>query len=695
MVLVGSKAALAQTDTTFWFAAPEISIAWLNYPPGDRPVVVRITSLEQTAHVTISQPANGGMPTQTLTIPVNTTQTVDLTNWLDQIETKPANSILNYGLKISSDAPITAYYQDVSGGGSGSYVNPEVYTLKGKNALGSDFWIPMQNILSNDSVRFDPQPYSSFVIIATEDNTNVTITPSKNIVGHSANQAFTINLNKGQTYSATATGQSPGAHLNGSHVSSDKPIAITVSDDDVLFFGSCGADICGDQIVPTNFLGSKYVVEKGLSNPPGDYVFVIATMNNTSISKNGSPIGTINAGETKQILLNTDAIYLETTHPAYVWHLTAVGCQTGQSSVPKLECNNSRSVTYTRSIPGDFLLNLVVEAGGESGFAINGNNSIITANQFTDVPGTNSQLRYCRLSLTANNFPLGSVVKITNSKASFQLGVIEGISQGGAEGASLSYFSNYNGSVSVNIAAQPNPACEGDDIQLSTDSVSGANYLWQGPNGFSSTIFNPVLSNVSLADAGNYTLQVNNGGIGCNSSGNVQIDINPIPVVNLGKDTTICEGSMITLQSDSNYPNALYSWSTGETTHAITVRDSGTYSLSITNLPDCKGTDEIHLAVHDCNCFMQIPNAFSPNGDGLNDVFEPMKGFICPVENYLLRIYNRYGQMVFSSENPATGWNGYMNSKKADLGTYFYYITYKDSKTGAKEKFKGDLTLIR
>lgn len=687
-----TSTSMAQTDTTFWFAASEISELGGSFPSGDRPIVFRLVTGNQATNVTISQPAGGGMPNQNLTIPPNTTETFNLTNWIDNIETKPANTVLNYGLKIRSDHPISAYYQNISGGTTGTIVNPEVYTLKGKNALGTDFWIPVQNTMSNDSVRDTPMPKCSFTIIATSDNTKINITPSHDIVGHSAGTPFNITLNKGQTYAAMAVSSAAQNHLQGSHVTSDKPIAITVTDDDPVYYTGC-ADVGGDQIVPTPLLGQKYAAVNGsLLASSGDEIFVTATTNNTTISKNGTIVSTINAGSTWHFEMTTNAAYIETSHPAAVWQVSGVGCQTGQTQLPKLDCTGSQFVSYTRSVDGDLVLNIIVASGGENDFTINGDPNILTGSQFSPVPGSNNEWLFCRLQLASSSYPIGSILKIKNTSTNFQLGVLEGNTNWGA---SYGYFSNFNSSVPVNITAQPNPACEGDDILLATDSISGAQYLWQGPNGFSSTVFNPVLSNVSLADAGNYTLQVNSGGIGCNSSGNIQIDIHPIPVVNLGNDTTICTGSLITLQSNSNYPDALYSWSTGDATQTITVRDSGTYTLSITNLPDCKGTDEIHVALHDCNCTMQIPNAFSPNADGLNDVFEPMKGFVCPVENYLLRIYNRYGQLVFSSENPAIGWNGRYANKKADLGSYFYYITFKDIKTGTKQKFKGDLTLIR
>lgn len=134
LFLLSIHAASAQTDTAFWFAAPEVSIA-RSYQPCDRPIVFRLITSNQPAQVTISQPAGGGVPIRNINIPANTVRTIDLTTWLDVIESKPPNTALNYGLKITSDVPIEAYYQVVSGGTTNFLPDPEVFTLKGQNAF--------------------------------------------------------------------------------------------------------------------------------------------------------------------------------------------------------------------------------------------------------------------------------------------------------------------------------------------------------------------------------------------------------------------------------------------------------------------------------------------------------------------------------------------------------------------------------
>ena len=133
----------SQLDTVFWFAAPEVSIANLTF---DRPIYLWITSSNASSQVTISQPANPSFNPIILNLPPLTTNFVNLTNWIDQIECKPANQVLNYGLKIESTNPITAYYEVVS---LQCNCNPEIFALKGRNGLGTNFFVPMQNFLSN------------------------------------------------------------------------------------------------------------------------------------------------------------------------------------------------------------------------------------------------------------------------------------------------------------------------------------------------------------------------------------------------------------------------------------------------------------------------------------------------------------------------------------------------------------------
>ena len=165
-LLLLSSVCHAQTDTVFWFAAPDLSS--LNGNQSEPAARLVFHTYDQPAIITIEQPANSFFPTHTISLPANG-QTTDYFMPLyynSLLATSPANTILNRGLRISSSAPITCYYQTTS-----SY--RETYTLKGRHALGTTFYlltpVPYQNTpwLENGQ---------SIEIVATEDSTLILIT---------------------------------------------------------------------------------------------------------------------------------------------------------------------------------------------------------------------------------------------------------------------------------------------------------------------------------------------------------------------------------------------------------------------------------------------------------------------------------------------------------------------------------------
>jgi gliding motility-associated-like protein len=517
-IISGQKAA-AQTDTEFWFAAPEVSVSTQTF---DIPIVLRMTTEGAAATVTITQPAGGGMPPQVVNIPANSTQSVDLSAWLNVIESQPANTPLNYGLKIVSTAPITAYYEVVS---QQCQCNPEIFVLKGANAIGTDFWIPSQNFLDNNQ-GYNPAPRSSFDIVATQNNTTVTITPSNDIVGHTAGIPFNVLLNEGQVYSATAVNWQAGLHLQGSRVVANNPIAITVKDDLLTsnMYGSC-ADLAGDQIVPTNIIGSNYIAMDGALNNPFDQVFITATQNNTTISQNGTPVTTINAGQTYQLAVGGASSYIQTSSPSYCYQLSGIGCEVGTAVLPQIDCSGSMSVSFNRSSPYDLYVNLMVQAGGQGNFLVNGVAGVVTTGMFTAVPGTSNQWFAAQVSLPVGQYTQGSVITVSNTTNAFHLGVLDGSVQTGAR---FGYFSNYGG-VPSQATTTTYELCAGDDIYLFADSTDGAVYSWTGPNNWTSSTQDPVIVNATTAMSGTYNLTVTANG--CVSPvDTVNITVHPIPV---------------------------------------------------------------------------------------------------------------------------------------------------------------------
>ena len=140
ILLVGMQPLIAQQDTEFWFAAPDASATH-----EDTPVRIRISTGDEPAQVTVSQPANSSFTYINLSVAANSTETVDLTSRKSMVEHSESDSVINKGIRITSSSLITAYYE------VGQTFNIDIFTLKGKNALGQHFVIPGQTFWSNVS----------------------------------------------------------------------------------------------------------------------------------------------------------------------------------------------------------------------------------------------------------------------------------------------------------------------------------------------------------------------------------------------------------------------------------------------------------------------------------------------------------------------------------------------------------------
>lgn len=190
---------------------------------------------------------------------------------------------------------------------------------------------------------------------------------------------------------------------------------------------------------------------------------------------------------------------------------------------------------------------------------------------------------------------------------------------------------------------------------------------------------------------GTYKAYVRNAE-GCGKNVIVQVDGVPLAVVDLPPDTTVCAGLPINVviapQSEVSYL-----WSTGDTTCCITITEAGKYTLAATNICGTI-TDDITLNYVKCNYCFFVPNAFSPNGDGNNDKFNVLE--TCLIEKYKLQIFNRWGQLVFTTLSTQNSWDGTYKGGEADAGVYYYRINaILTDKSKGEIELKGDITLIR
>lgn len=538
---------LSQVDTLFWFAAPEVSNNNANF---DRPILFRISALDLETEIIVDQPANATFLPLTATIPAGQTISIDLTTWIDQIENKPSNTVLDNGLRIRSTNPVTAYYEVVS---SFCNCNPEIFALKGKNAMGLTFYIPGQHFLSNSNA-YTPTPFNAFDIVASEDNTQVTITTTQNIVGHQSGQPFTITLNKGQTYSATATGQQAAQHLHGSFVNSNKPIAITVKDDLLAgtAFGGC-ADLAGDQNIPITIVGKEYIPVRGSLNAPYDQVFVLATEDNTTVSANGVNIVTLNQGQSYNYAMGSaSSVYITSTKPIYVTQLSGFGCEVGMSILPPIICTGSKRVSFSRSTSESLFLILLVPNGAEGSFTLNGNTGVINASDFQVVPGTNNEWLFAKLTIPTNIVSASGTGIVANDNEFFHLGIIHGSAGGGCR---YGYFSDFS-AFSYEISASSTSVCEGNPLVLSSNIINGATYNWTGPNGFTSSGTEIVFNTPTVNQSGYYFVSGNLPDACQLLEDSIYIEVHPQPSVQSLVFEDLCDGESLSISYNVEWHGA-------------------------------------------------------------------------------------------------------------------------------------------
>jgi gliding motility-associated-like protein len=173
------------------------------------------------------------------------------------------------------------------------------------------------------------------------------------------------------------------------------------------------------------------------------------------------------------------------------------------------------------------------------------------------------------------------------------------------------------------------------------------------------------------------------------------VHIYPFPLVNLGPDSVIClDGPSILLQNLAVNPAEpyRYSWNTGAITPSITVVEEGTYSLTVASQFDCATTESM---IVNKDCYIDVPNSFTPNGDGVNDYFFPRQLLGKSILAFKMQVFNRWGQIVFeTSKTDGRGWDGKFNDKDQPTGVYIYQINVVLD-GNKQEKYTGNVTLLR
>lgn len=220
--------------------------------------------------------------------------------------------------------------------------------------------------------------------------------------------------------------------------------------------------------------------------------------------------------------------------------------------------------------------------------------------------------------------------------------------------------------------------CQGEPLRLDA-TTSNATYLWQD----NST--NPTFN---ITQQGTYWVQVTNN---CeNSTDTINVTYNPRPSVDLGNDTALCQGETLTINAANL--NAIYLWQDSSINPTFIVTQHGNYWVQVTN--SCGSiNDTIIIIEEDCEIILEMPNIFTPNNDGVNDLFIPIKRD--NITSIKTNIYNRWGMLIFASDFLNIGWDGRTTAGSSVAnGTYYWTIQYTDI-NGVDNNLKGYVTVLR
>jgi gliding motility-associated-like protein len=165
--------------------------------------------------------------------------------------------------------------------------------------------------------------------------------------------------------------------------------------------------------------------------------------------------------------------------------------------------------------------------------------------------------------------------------------------------------------------------------------------------------------------------------------------------VDLGEDTVICQGDEIELDAGAGYTT--YLWQDGSDNRKLIAKESDVYYVYVTSQEGCASSDTITIKT-DCqnvidfqDCEIGVPDAFSPNGDGLNDELRVLGSCI---DELSMQIYNRWGQMVYEITNPSNSWDGKFNGEQLNNAVFAYKLKIKTF-SGEEIEMKGNFSLIR
>jgi gliding motility-associated-like protein len=344
----------------------------------------------------------------------------------------------------------------------------------------------------------------------------------------------------------------------------------------------------------------------------------------------------------------------------------------------------SSSITQSPIVTTTYIVNGIL-------LGCNGKDSItITVNPIPNVVITPANPSICKgdtITLTASSNPANTSFLWNNSSTNTTINVSPIIN--------TNYFviGNLNtckdtAYATVTVKPLPIIAIQGDSPICEGDST----FIWVGSNMFSTTYLwnNGSIQNfIKVSPQSSTYYFVEGTADNCHDTAGITIAIIPKQIINLGNDRFICAGDEVNLTA--NNLTGSYLWSNGSNSSSIMLTEPGVYWLRV-DINGCISSDTIEMK----KCSeIWVPNVFTPNEDGNNDVFISVT---TEIQKLQMMIYNRWGEQIFETKDINMGWDGKLHGNEVPSGVYFWVIRYTENRSSAQDiqkEIKGSVTLLR
>jgi gliding motility-associated-like protein len=611
--------------------------------------------------------------------------TLDLSNMEQDAYAYHSEEIENKGFVIQTDKDVVVYagpHQDKYG--DASLILP-------LHVLQSEYMALSFSNRIHVHENFYWRNPSEFVLVGAVDNTVIEIIPSaESSMGKPAGIPFTINLNKGQTYlyKAAHDFDISGSVIKG--LDKCKPFAVFCGNRTIKITEEDFYDILYEQLLPTGLWGQNYFAVP----PAGGSTFkIIASENRTTVTLNGSNI-ILNSGQSHTVNRTFSTIYITSDKPILVAQITH-GFSMEELGDPSLLYlmpweQKSKLIEFTTfdlkydehtsfSHLIEHFTIVVSKSKDVNTILLNGSSVSAFFTDYPSAPGYSYAIIKVDHGAHVITAPAGVIASVYGY------------------GFHSSYIYAAAGSEKLILKADPT-VCAGTTTTFSAIGSGVAGGYWDFGNndyGFGKS------TEYSFKFPGRYTVTFSAGiaGNNClkiyeNMSESIEIEVLPTPELTVSNDTTILLGTTAILNAQGE-KNIVWSPSIGLSCTDCTSPIAGpqkttTYIAKATGENGCIIMDSLTVYVdEDLHIFM--PNIFSPNGDGQNDIFYVRgKG----VKDVRLIIFNRWGEKVFESNDINRGWDGNFRGEAVSPGVFVYFLE-ATLESGQKIRQQGDVAVVR